>query len=123
MTFKRFSLHHPQLGLHVFATCVCCCTCVCVYVCMLSQCGGGMQTRNVLCTQVIDGRPRIAATSNCQATMPSTAQACNTQTCSTTPVTYYWFVSDWSSCSRNCGGGFQFRSVIHIFIAPESICS
>ena len=60
-------------------------------------CGGGVQTREVSCSN----------STLCGLTsQPSSSSACNTQSCPT-----FWSVGAWSSCSASCSGGSMTRNV------------
>ena len=69
--------------------------------CSLS-CTTGTQTRNVECVDP-DGQP-VAEMWCDGAARPAASQACMETGCS-------WNASSWSSCSVNCGGGNQMRTV------------
>ena len=69
-------------------------------------CGGGVQERNVSCTNPVTGA--VVASSLCPSSLqPSTTQSCATRTCNI----YSWVVGAWSDCSSNCTGGVQYRAV------------
>ena len=63
------------------------------------NCGGGTQTRTVTC-RTPDGRE----STNCSDTKPPTTQSCNNEACS-------YSTTEWSSCSEDCDGGTQTRTV------------
>ena len=64
-------------------------------------CGPGTQTRSVWCE---DSKGSIADNSLCSEGMPSTVQACNKGSC-------MYRTGSWSTCSADCGGGIQARTV------------
>ena len=71
------------------------------------QCGGGTQTRSLSCIRSTDNA--TVANARCSAsTKPQTERACNTNAC---PPTYNWKPSSYSSCTKQCGGGTQTRSL------------
>ena len=71
------------------------------------QCGGGTQTRSLSCIRSTDNA--TVANARCSAsTKPQIERACNTQAC---PPTYNWKPSSYSSCTKQCGGGTQTRSL------------
>lgn len=59
-------------------------------------CGGGEETRSVVCPNGV----------NCSPNKPSTSEKCNTQPCQST-----WSVGTWSECNVKCGGGSEQRIV------------
>lgn len=69
-----------------------------------ASCGGGTQTRTVMC---VDSAGAELADSACTTVKPASSNTCNGQAC----PSYEWRVSGWSSCSSWCGGGVQTRSV------------
>lgn len=70
-----------------------------------ATCGGGDRNRSVIC-KYKDGT--TATDDKCSTPKPTTQEACNTNTC---PKTYTWQWTDWSACSKTCGGGTQTRIV------------
>ena len=69
-----------------------------------AACGGGTQTRPVVCE---DGFGNAVSDALCDpALRPTDTQSCNTQACS-----YVWVVGGFGSCSAACGGGTQTRPV------------
>lgn len=68
-------------------------------------CGGGQRDRSVQC-QHNDGSN--AADNRCPSPKPSTTESCNTTAC---PSGYYWRVTPWSTCTKDCGNGTQTRTV------------
>lgn len=69
-------------------------------------CGGGIQTRDVVCEDDIGGG--VVDDSKCTADKPDTEQPCNLDPCPVDCVVSSW--SPWSSCSEACGGGVQVRT-------------
>ncbi len=69
-------------------------------------CGGGQQTRNVLCQ---DAQGTTVPDGSCSEAKPAVFQVCNTQVC---PAGYFWQIGDWGACTVSCGGGTQTRSVV-----------
>lgn len=66
-------------------------------------CGGGLQTRKVQC---VNGSAGVPVSYNyCGKKRPVTRQTCNEQSC------YAWKISNFTKCSRTCGGGIQYRDV------------
>ncbi|MCR9097550.1 MAG: hypothetical protein NXI30_25310, partial [bacterium] len=73
-----------------------------VYGTCSAACGGGTQTRSVVCD---DGFGNVVADAFCDpGSRPVDTQSCNTQACS-----YDWVTGDYGSCSAACGGGTQTR--------------
>lgn len=72
-------------------------------------CGGGTQTRPVVCKRsdgiTVEDLYCVAIPK------PATQQACNTQSCDA-GYTYSWLLNPYSTCSKTCGGGTQTRSVV-----------
>jgi len=67
-------------------------------------CGGGVQTRSVVCQHGQD----ILPDSSCDpARRPASELLCNNFPCDT----YTWQAGSWSSCSADCGDGFEERDV------------
>ena len=74
------------------------------------SCGGGTQTRSGTKYSTYDGR-------NCGTTTSS--QACNKQDCcSSTVISSY---SGWSSCSKTCGGGKQYKTAYLVSAYDSSV--
>ncbi|MCR9097549.1 MAG: hypothetical protein NXI30_25305, partial [bacterium] len=70
-----------------------------------AACGGGTQTRSVVCD---DGFGNVVADAFCDpGSRPVDTQSCNTQACS-----YDWVTGLYGTCSAACGGGTQTRSVV-----------
>jgi hypothetical protein len=82
-----------------------------------SSCGGGTQTRTVVCKKTRDGSTTTVSDSSCSGTKPSASQVCNTQACST----YEWMTGNYGDCNtggqvdpntgQSCGSGSQSRTV------------
>ncbi|XP_052101889.1 thrombospondin type-1 domain-containing protein 4-like isoform X2 [Mytilus californianus] len=72
-----------------------------------ASCGQGMQTRPVLCKQLIDSELHLdVPTSRCDSrTRPESARSCNTRLCAE------WTNGEWGKCTVNCGRGQQEREV------------
>lgn len=69
------------------------------------ECGGGTQTRKIITPASGNGQvcPDESALS----------QTCNTQACTPVPAPNSdCKVSDWGSCSKECGGGTQTRTIV-----------
>lgn len=72
------------------------------------QCGGGTATDTVVCKKS-DGS--TVADSFCSAKpKPATTRTCNPDACPQA-YTYAWEAQAWSTCTKDCGGGVQTRSV------------
>ncbi|XP_037327216.2 thrombospondin type-1 domain-containing protein 4 [Pungitius pungitius] len=72
-----------------------------------AECGNGTQTRPSVCIFSIDGRVAVADPAKCSSlSQPITAQPCRLKPCGV-----QWYVTDWSACSRSCGGGYRVREV------------
>ncbi|XP_064618507.1 A disintegrin and metalloproteinase with thrombospondin motifs 12-like isoform X2 [Lineus longissimus] len=68
------------------------------------HCGGGIMTRKVLCVETKTTNEVPSA--NCyKLEKPTDISKCNEHPC------IAWAVSDWSPCSKTCGGGQQARHV------------
>ena len=87
-----------------------------------ATCGGGTQTRAVYCQNFWTGQ--LSDPSTCSQYMtspqPATSQVCNTQACNAVidPTRIGnltdangWMLGDWGQCTRECGGGWQYRDV------------
>eukprot|EP00898_Chlorokybus_atmophyticus_P003480 jgi/Chlat1/4132/Chrsp269S03954 len=73
-------------------------------------CGGGQAVRTVTCMQAVADNPAVVApdASLCTAaSKPDSTRMCNTAPC----VVYAWDISDWTICSKTCGGGTMTRAV------------
>lgn len=73
------------------------------------DCGGGVQTRDVHCTQVQEGDKFTEVDDSlCFDTpKPASSQLCNSVPC----PTYDWTADAWEACSHGCGGGQRKRDV------------
>ncbi|XP_033120642.1 thrombospondin type-1 domain-containing protein 4-like isoform X2 [Anneissia japonica] len=70
-----------------------------------AECGSGVQTRNVLC--ISESIPKqVLDDAACPGSRPNQQQRCETKPCA--PM---WLQTDWSDCSKTCGGGLQTREV------------
>uniref|UniRef100_A0A3B5ANX1 ADAM metallopeptidase with thrombospondin type 1 motif 16 n=1 Tax=Stegastes partitus TaxID=144197 RepID=A0A3B5ANX1_9TELE len=80
------------------------------------SCGGGEQTRQVLCVRRTSRTNVDAlADSQCAQSAPVRRQACNTHSCP--PV---WTAGPWSQCSRKCGNGLKKRTVLCTSTNPDA---
>lgn len=77
-----------------------------VYGMCSKTCGGGNQSRPVLCQ---DQGGTTIADSNCPPPKPNTDQSCNTQIC---PAPSYTWQTTPGICSVQCGGGMQTDTVV-----------
>ncbi|KAK2816998.1 hypothetical protein Q5P01_025189 [Channa striata] len=72
-----------------------------------AECGNGTQTRSVACLFNNNGRMEVVDQLKCSGLpRPITAQ-----TCSLKPCGVQWYVTEWSTCSRSCNGGYRVREV------------
>ncbi|KAM8880535.1 thrombospondin type-1 domain-containing protein 4 [Spinachia spinachia] len=72
-----------------------------------AECGKGTQTRHSVCILSSDGRMVVADPAKCSSvSRPITARPCRLKPCGV-----LWYVTDWSVCSRSCGGGYRVREV------------
>jgi hypothetical protein len=69
------------------------------------ECGGGIQTRTVVCQDCVGN---TVSNGLCAGVQPATTQTCNTDPCCEND----WVVGDWSVCTEECGGGIQTRAVV-----------
>ncbi|XP_075387368.1 papilin [Tenrec ecaudatus] len=76
-----------------------------------AECGGGHQTRLVVCTSDNEVYPDHL----CQRQpRPATRRTCSLQPC---PQTKRWKTGPWTPCSASCGGGTQSRSVYCVSVS------
>lgn len=72
-----------------------------------SECGNGTQDRGVVCVLQNNDQLEVTSDDSCShLPRPPSAQICNLKSCSA-----QWYMTDWSSCSRSCDGGFRVREV------------
>lgn len=69
------------------------------------NCGGGVQSREVLCFDMRDQRPLRPFHCRAMSARPQSQTTCNLQPC------LDWYMSSWGQCSEVCGGGEQQRIV------------
>uniref|UniRef100_A0A8D0C6X9 ADAMTS like 3 n=1 Tax=Scleropages formosus TaxID=113540 RepID=A0A8D0C6X9_SCLFO len=94
---------------------------ICLFVCLLPRwevgpwsqcsatCGMGIQSRKVLCRQLMlqaQGDEATVPDGECKDFRPSVLQACNQVDCPPS-----WQAEDWLECSHTCGEGVQSRKV------------
>ncbi|XP_067353222.1 thrombospondin type-1 domain-containing protein 4 isoform X1 [Channa argus] len=85
-----------------------------------TECGNGTQTRSVACLFNNNGRMEVVdQVKCCGLPQPTTAQ-----TCSLKPCGVQWYVTEWSTCSRSCNGGYRVREVRCLTdnIVPSDYC-
>lgn len=70
-------------------------------------CGGGTQSRTVVCQDALGNN---LPDSLCSSPKPETSRSCNTQSCS--GVSYSWDTGAYGACSKDCGGGTRSRTVV-----------
>uniref|UniRef100_A0A672KDR7 PLAC domain-containing protein n=1 Tax=Sinocyclocheilus grahami TaxID=75366 RepID=A0A672KDR7_SINGR len=79
---------------------------VCVSQCS-SECGNGTQSRGVVCVVQNSGQLEVTSEARCShLPRPPSAQTCFLKSCGS-----QWYMTEWSSCSRSCDGGFRVREV------------
>ena len=88
-----------------------------------ATCGTGQQTRPAYCVGN-DGVTYDQSKCGCGSgtstpTCPGSVQACNTNPC----PTYAWTTPDWGTCTLNCGGGVQTRTVQCIDTTANTVVS
>ncbi|XP_077310834.1 A disintegrin and metalloproteinase with thrombospondin motifs 18 isoform X2 [Lithobates pipiens] len=71
-----------------------------------ASCGGGEQTRSVLCVHRTAQGEELVGHSHCPVSTPIQVQKCHIQDC---PAE--WSTGPWSQCSRSCGKGIRKREV------------
>ncbi|XP_059409919.1 thrombospondin type-1 domain-containing protein 4 [Carassius carassius] len=72
-----------------------------------SECGNGTQSRGVVCVVQNSGQLEVTSEDRCShLPRPSSAQTCFLKSCGS-----QWYMTEWSSCSRSCDGGFRVREV------------
>ncbi|XP_055351849.1 LOW QUALITY PROTEIN: papilin-like [Paramacrobiotus metropolitanus] len=78
-----------------------------------SSCGGGRQSRPVVCVRTSDYEP--VDDELCDALVkPQASRQCNVDPC---PA--FWKVGEWEACSASCGGGTQYRSVVCVQVVGD----
>jgi hypothetical protein len=89
-------------------------------------CGGGTQTRQVVCKDQATGT--AVENSKCTGTPPTTSQPCNTAACPPAPIPHTWVQGSGSPCSKSCGGGQQtftpkcYRTDTNV-VVDDSVCA
>lgn len=72
-----------------------------------SECGNGTQSRGVVCVVQNSGQLEVTSEDRCShLPRPPSAQTCFLKSCGS-----QWYMTEWSSCSRSCDGGFRVREV------------
>ncbi|XP_050978877.1 thrombospondin type-1 domain-containing protein 4 [Labeo rohita] len=72
-----------------------------------SECGNGTQSRGVVCVVQNSGQLEVTLDDRCShLARPPSAQTCFLKSCAA-----QWYMTEWSSCSRSCDGGFRVREV------------
>ncbi|XP_035283418.1 thrombospondin type-1 domain-containing protein 4 [Anguilla anguilla] len=72
-----------------------------------SECGIGTQSRSVVCLLHTNGSFEVTEPSDCaHLPRPPETQPCQIKRCGAK-----WYVTEWSTCSRSCEGGYQVREV------------
>ncbi|KAL1122943.1 hypothetical protein AAG570_003268 [Ranatra chinensis] len=71
-------------------------------------CGDGKQRRAVHCFRRVKGKVEIHPDLACSAEKPPSEKDCNLRPCEGVD----WVTSDWSGCSKPCGGGDMQRKVL-----------
>ncbi|XP_077988927.1 ADAMTS-like protein 1 [Glandiceps talaboti] len=70
------------------------------------ECGGGLETRDVFCTEKINDDLVLRPNSFCSGAKPQRKRACNMEPC---PM---WYPENWSECMVTCGQGTVTRKVL-----------
>ncbi|XP_068178775.1 thrombospondin type-1 domain-containing protein 4 isoform X2 [Antennarius striatus] len=72
-----------------------------------AECGNGTRARSVACIFNNNGHVEVVGQHKCSTLpKPITAQPCTLKQCGV-----QWYVTDWSTCSRSCNGGYRVREV------------
>ncbi|XP_056589614.1 thrombospondin type-1 domain-containing protein 4 [Triplophysa dalaica] len=72
-----------------------------------SECGNGTQSRSVVCVLQSNDQLEVTSDDSCShLPRPPNAKICYLKSCGG-----QWYITDWSSCSRSCEGGFRVREV------------
>ncbi|XP_072319730.1 thrombospondin type-1 domain-containing protein 4-like [Eucyclogobius newberryi] len=85
-----------------------------------ADCGNGTQTRSIACIVTNNRNMDVVDQAKCNSLpKPITAQACTLEPCGV-----QWYVSEWSTCSRSCNGGYRVREVHCLTnnMAPSENC-
>ncbi|XP_030003644.1 thrombospondin type-1 domain-containing protein 4 isoform X2 [Sphaeramia orbicularis] len=85
-----------------------------------AECGNGTQTRSIACILNNNGHMEVVEQFKCSSLpQPITAQPCRLKPCGV-----QWYVTEWSTCSRSCNGGYRVREVRCLTdnIAPSDKC-
>uniref|UniRef100_A0A3Q1ANE5 PLAC domain-containing protein n=1 Tax=Amphiprion ocellaris TaxID=80972 RepID=A0A3Q1ANE5_AMPOC len=85
-----------------------------------TECGTGTQTRSLACIFINDGQMEVVDQLKCSSlSQPITAQPCTLKPCGV-----QWYITEWSSCSRSCNGGYRVREVrcLTDSIVPSDRC-
>ncbi|XP_051801923.1 thrombospondin type-1 domain-containing protein 4 [Acanthochromis polyacanthus] len=72
-----------------------------------TECGTGTQTRSLACIFINDGQMEVVDQLKCS----TLAQPITAQLCILKPCGVQWYITEWSSCSRSCSGGYRVREV------------
>jgi len=70
-------------------------------------CGNGVMTRSVTCVNSATGVDVTVSDSFCTMTKPTASSVCGTNACQD----YHWWATEWSACTKTCGGGTKTRQV------------
>ncbi|XP_044197914.1 thrombospondin type-1 domain-containing protein 4 [Thunnus albacares] len=85
-----------------------------------AECGNGTQTRSVACILNNNGHMEVVDLLKCSSLpQPITAKPCRLKPCGV-----QWYVTEWSTCSRSCNGGYRVREVHCLAdnISPSDHC-